>query len=116
MLLGGEVAPALLEDVLADLAARGAIRGVEGADGADLLTPAVDAALAVLRGAPSRRASLPPNARPSVRPAHAVLRRGREAATRSPRRRRRSRSSRQPPYESLALSEPPPPPRRDAAD
>ena len=37
MLLGGEVAPSLLEDVLADLAARGAITAVRDARGKDLL-------------------------------------------------------------------------------
>jgi DNA-binding response OmpR family regulator len=65
LLLGGDVAPTLLEDVLADLAARGAICGVEGADGTDLLTPAVESALAVLRGA-RQPSVLPPNARPSA--------------------------------------------------
>ena len=68
LLLAGEVAPSLVEDLLADLAARGAIRGVEAADGTDLLTPAVDAAFAVLTGAVPPSRSLPPNARPSVAP------------------------------------------------
>ena len=77
MLLGGEVAPTLLEDVLADLAARGAIRGVEGAGGADLLTPAVDAALAVLRGAP--KASVVPAAERAAE-RRCPLRRGRAPA------------------------------------
>lgn len=66
MLIGGEASPALLEDVLADLAARGAIRGVEGAHGSDLLSPAVDAALAVMRGVVRSASALPPNARPSA--------------------------------------------------
>jgi DNA-binding response OmpR family regulator len=66
MVLAGEVAPSLVEDVLADLAARGAVRGVLGAHGVDLLTPAVEAALAVLRVSPKPPRSLPPNARPSV--------------------------------------------------
>jgi CheY-like chemotaxis protein len=65
MLLAGEVSPSLLEDVLSDLAARGAIQGVEGANGADVLTPAVNAALAVLRGAVEPRRSLPPNTPPN---------------------------------------------------
>ncbi|MDP9037018.1 MAG: response regulator, partial [Myxococcota bacterium] len=60
MLLAGEIAPSLLEDLLADLAARGAIRAVQGPKGEDLLTPAVTAALAVLRGAPPASRSLPP--------------------------------------------------------
>jgi DNA-binding response OmpR family regulator len=121
MLLGGDVAPTLLEDVLADLAARGAFRAVEGAGGVDLLGPAVDAALAVLRGAPRPVASIPPNARPSVFPMAAAVRakprapapstRPAEApATASP------RALSEPPaaavaapYETLVLREPPPP-------
>ena len=75
MLLGGEVAPALLEDVLVDLASRGAILAVEGLDGVDLLTPAVDAALAVLRGeetpvqAASHESVAPREYAPPARPA-----------------------------------------------
>ncbi len=68
LLLAGEAAPSLVEDLLADLAARGAIRAVEAADGTDLLTPAVDAALAVLTGAVPSSRSMPPNARPSFAP------------------------------------------------
>ena len=109
MLLGGEVEPALLEDVLVDLAARGAIRAVEDADGTDLLSPAVEAALSVLQGAPRARVSLPPNARPSVLPSPAVLRPRGEA-------RRIVAVEPEPepvsppaaPYRSLAVSEPPP--------
>jgi len=78
MLLGGEVSPPLLEDVLADLATRGAIRGVEGPNGTDFLTPAVDAAFTVLRGAKPHR-SLPPNARPSAQPPPVVMPRGKPA-------------------------------------
>jgi hypothetical protein len=66
MLLGGDVPPSLFEDVVADLAARGAIRAVLGASGVDLLGPAVEAATAVLRGAPKGTRSTPPNARASV--------------------------------------------------
>jgi hypothetical protein len=68
ILLAGEAPPSLLEDVLSDLAARCAVRGVEGAGGTDLLTPAVEAALAVLTGALPTRRSLPPNARASILP------------------------------------------------
>ncbi|HTB72517.1 MAG TPA: response regulator [Polyangiaceae bacterium] len=68
LLLAGEAAPSLVEDLLADLAARGAIRAVEAADGTDLLTPAIDAALAVLTGAVPSSRSMPPNARPSIAP------------------------------------------------
>lgn len=76
MLIGGEASPALLEDVLADLAARGAIRAVEGSNGTDLLSPAVDAALAVMRGAARSGSSLPPNARPSAPAVAAMPRKG----------------------------------------
>jgi DNA-binding response OmpR family regulator len=78
MLLAGDASPTLLEDVLSDLAARGAIRGVEGANGVDLLTPAIEAAHAVLRAgeAGEARREIPPNARPSAsapsRPARAA--------------------------------------------
>ncbi len=68
ILLAGEAPPSLLEDVLSDLAARCAVTGVQGAGGTDLLTPAVEAALAVLTGAPPDRRSLPPNARASILP------------------------------------------------
>ena len=44
MLLAGDVSPSLLEDVLVDLASRGAIRAVQGPDGVDFLAPAVEAA------------------------------------------------------------------------
>jgi CheY-like chemotaxis protein len=54
MLLAGEVSPALMEDVLVDLASRGAILAVEGPEGLDLLTPAVEAALSVLSGDPTQ--------------------------------------------------------------
>jgi DNA-binding response OmpR family regulator len=66
MLLDGEVSPSLLEDVLADLAARGVIRSVEGPGDTDLLSPRVAAALATSRTAP-------PSAQrwPSIAPARA---------------------------------------------
>jgi CheY-like chemotaxis protein len=86
MLLSGESSPASLEEILADLAGRGAIRGVESAEGIDVLPPAVDSALAVLRSTPSRsgtRSSMPPKPTsermraaapsPSVPPAAAPL-------------------------------------------
>ncbi len=44
ILLSGGADPAFVEDVLADLASRGAIVGVIGAEGTDLLAPAVDRA------------------------------------------------------------------------
>jgi DNA-binding response OmpR family regulator len=61
MLLAGEVSPNLLEDVLTDLAARCAIRGVHGTGGVDLLGPAVAQAFTVLTGdAPPHRSAPPP--------------------------------------------------------
>jgi DNA-binding response OmpR family regulator len=60
MLLDGEVSPSLLEDVVADLAARGAIRSVEGPDGVDLLTARVEGALAASRGGTPRPSSAAP--------------------------------------------------------
>jgi len=62
MLLGGEVSPSLLEDVLADLSARDAVRAVAGPNGVDLLTPAVNAALAVLQSPDKPGRSTPPPA------------------------------------------------------
>jgi DNA-binding response OmpR family regulator len=71
MLLAGDVSPSLVEDVLADLAARGAIRAVIGPNGLDLLTPAVEAALSARPGrgeseggpaAPSPASGTPPTA------------------------------------------------------
>jgi DNA-binding response OmpR family regulator len=50
LVLAGQVAPAVLEEVLASLAARGAIVGVRDEAGADLLRPAADAALATMQG------------------------------------------------------------------
>jgi DNA-binding response OmpR family regulator len=73
ILLAGEVAPSLLEDVLADLAVRGAIRSVEGPGGVDLLGPAVEAALAALKGAPTPVRSVPPNTRQSAFPAPMLI-------------------------------------------
>ncbi|HEY3816550.1 MAG TPA: response regulator [Polyangiaceae bacterium] len=107
MLLSGEVEPALLEDVLVDLASRGAIRAVEGVDGTDLLSPAVEAALSVLQGAPRpARLSLPPNARPSALPSPTVLRPRTEPRRPAP---EPAPASPLPAaYESIALSEPPP--------
>jgi CheY-like chemotaxis protein len=61
LLLGGDVSPSLLEDVLSDLASRGAIESVRGLGGADLLTPAVEDALALLQGTFRPRDSKPPN-------------------------------------------------------
>jgi len=50
MILRGQIAPSLLDDVLAELAARGAIAFVQGLGGEDRLGPAVEAAHATLRG------------------------------------------------------------------
>jgi len=115
MLLAGEASPSLLEDVLSDLAARCAIRAVEAADGTDLLGPAVEEALAVLKGGVPPTRTLPPNARPSAPIPVAVV------ASRSPAAAPRPQApvvppppSREPPpppvrpYEMLTASEPPP--------
>jgi CheY-like chemotaxis protein len=103
MLLGGEVSPSLLEDVLSDLAARGAIQAVKGAGGVDLLTPEVDAARAVLQGTEPRR-SVPANARPSApaAPPRTVSRKAAEPVRSDP-----SGSPKTPRYETLAPREPP---------
>ena len=109
MLLAGEVAPSLLEDILADLAARGAIRGVRGAGGTDLLTPAIEAARAVLQGAAEPVRTVPPNARPSApSPSVQIAHRG-EASEADPQSEPELSAMRSvPPYETLIISEPPP--------
>ncbi|MGD0530673.1 MAG: response regulator, partial [Polyangiaceae bacterium] len=117
MLLAGEVEPALLEDVLVDLASRGAIRAVIGTDGVDLLSPAVEAALTLLQGEPrSVRTSLPPNARPSVLLSPALLRPRAEPRSVAPRTPAPAPVPAPEPrpaarFESFAVSEPPPPAR-----
>jgi DNA-binding response OmpR family regulator len=60
ILLAGDASPALLEDVLADLAARGVIRSIEGQNGVDLLSPSVEGALAVVRGSVPGLPAVPP--------------------------------------------------------
>jgi DNA-binding response OmpR family regulator len=111
MLLDGDVAPSLLEDVLCDLASRGAITVVRGPNGVDLLTPAVDAALAVILGRPQeRRSTRPPAARISIA----------SRTSASPPRSERTKPAAltsdviaqeiSSTYESLTMSAPPPPP------
>jgi DNA-binding response OmpR family regulator len=78
MILLGQVAPSVLDDLLADLAARGLITAVRGTSGDDLLGPAVDEARAVLRGAQLGERA------PSVRPALAGEERVADPGTRSP--------------------------------
>jgi DNA-binding response OmpR family regulator len=108
MILAGDVSPSLLEDILADLAARGAIRSVNGADGADLLTPAVETALAIARGPIARSAGgLPANARPSV-PLPSTTASARTAADPA--------APPPPVYETLRLTDPPPPARDEEDD
>jgi CheY-like chemotaxis protein len=60
MVLAGEVAPGPLEDVLCDLAAHGAIAGVEGNGWVDLLGPAVETELATLRRRDAISSPVPP--------------------------------------------------------
>ena len=57
LILGSEVAPAQLEEVLCDLATHGAIVGVHGAGDTDLLGPALEQELSAIRrgGTPSNR-------------------------------------------------------------
>jgi len=68
ILLHGDVSPALVEDVLADLATRGAIVAVYGADGSDAMRGEAFDANAVLPDADGGRSSLVPPAPPSSRP------------------------------------------------
>jgi len=117
LLLGGEVSPSLVEDVLADLAARGAVLGVQGARGVDLLQPALEAALAALEAAPRPRTPPPPSAWPSAsaRPAAASSPSPSSwlpSPLPSPSSARPSASASEAParYEALVVSEPPPPP------
>ncbi len=112
MLLGGDVAPSLLEDVLADLASRGAITVVRDESGADLLTPAVDAAFAVIQGkGPERPASMRP---PPVRISSASLKAIAKPRSIPPVSDAIAKEITQS-YESLTMSEPPPshPPEND---
>ncbi len=111
MLLDGDVAPSLLEDVLCDLASRGAITVVRGANGVDLLTPAVESALAVILGRPQeRRSTRPPPARISVASRTSAAppqsERGKPSTLTSDVIAKEIAST----YESLTMSAPPPPP------
>ena len=63
LLLGAHVDPMLLEDVLVDLAARGAVVGVRGTRGDDLLAGAFDALIAARPAPPSMRVKLPASVR-----------------------------------------------------
>jgi DNA-binding response OmpR family regulator len=104
MLLGGDIAPSLLEDVLADLAARGAITVVRDETGADLLTPAVEAAYAIIQGKTNERAQSgrPPPAR--ITSSTLVAVKPRSVPPVSDAIAKEITSS----YESLTMSEPPP--------
>ena len=119
MLVGGDVAPSLLEDVLADLAARGAINAVHGPNGQDLLTPAIASAYDVLEGrVPQRRPStLPPppreaspqrSSQPSQPAPSDLIAREIAALTRAPSDDDALEGRLLPAYESLTVSEPPP--------
>jgi CheY-like chemotaxis protein/HPt (histidine-containing phosphotransfer) domain-containing protein len=68
LLLEGQVVPSFLDDVLTDLAARGAVVGVQDEEGNELLEPAVAAALAILQGAPARNSTPLSPIRPSMTP------------------------------------------------
>ncbi len=54
VLSSGNAMPSLIEDVVSDLASRGAILSVDTEDGEDLLPAAIEDALGILRGAPAR--------------------------------------------------------------
>jgi DNA-binding response OmpR family regulator len=68
LLLEGQVVPSLLDDVLTDLAARGIVVGVTDEEGRDVLEPAIEASLAVIRGAPARSTTPLSPIRPSMTP------------------------------------------------
>lgn len=68
LLLEGQVVPSLLDDVLTDLAARGIVVGVTDEEGRDVLEPAIESALAVIRGAPARSTTPLSPLRPSMTP------------------------------------------------
>ncbi len=68
LLLEGQVVPSFLDDVLTDLAARGAVVGVHDEEGNEILEPAIAAALAVLQGAPARSSTPLSPIRPSMTP------------------------------------------------
>ncbi|HEX4512828.1 MAG TPA: response regulator [Polyangiaceae bacterium] len=68
LLLEGQVVPSLLDDVLTDLAARGIVIGVTDEEGRDVLEPAIESALAVIRGAPARSTTPLSPIRPSMTP------------------------------------------------
>lgn len=59
LITSGQASARLLEDVLCDAAAHGAVRGVLGQGALDLLTPAIERELGVLSGL---RLSMPPSA------------------------------------------------------
>ncbi len=88
MLLDGEVDPLLLDEVLSDLASRGLVTGVYGANAEDLLHGAFEEALALLKGGPRRgaqAASSPRSNRPAaVRPAPAATPLPPSTASRTP--------------------------------
>jgi CheY-like chemotaxis protein len=115
MMLGGEIAPAMIEEVLADLAARGAIVGVRGAGGNDLLGPQVDAAMAILEGRPAERprySQLPPPPPLGAPPASSPIGRvqtKRIAVPAAPMIAEEVPAEVVAKYESLTMSEPPPP-------
>ncbi len=118
MLLGGEVSPSLLEDVLADLSARDAVRAVVGPNGVDLLTPAVASAMAVLKSTEKPHGSsgsAPPTVRSSVPAPPVVVPKSSASPSMAP---RPSVSPSRPAYESLRVSDPPPaaePPHDDSS-
>jgi len=76
LLLEGQVVPSLLDDVLTDLAARGIVVGVTDEEGRDVLEPAIESALAVIRGAPARSTTPLSPIRPSMTPPPVIAKSG----------------------------------------
>ncbi len=84
LLLRGDVAPSLLEDVLSDLACRGAITAVRDAQGRDVLKDAIESALASIQSEPAA-----PQRTPSPMPASELVARELPAFVDASRRARR---------------------------
>jgi hypothetical protein len=73
LLISGDAPASLIDDVLADLCARGAIVGVADEQGHDLLGPEIDIAMATLRAAPPRPPARTPSRPPSRPPMRTPL-------------------------------------------
>ena len=74
VLTSGNAMPSLIEDVVSDLASRGAILSVNTEEGEDLLPAAIEDALNILRGAPARVHAPLSALRPSQMPPPRIVR------------------------------------------